>query len=286
MIENFGSYLKHERELRGFSLDEIATKTKIPIHFLQALENNQFDDLPEKVFIKGYVRSFARIIGSDEHEMLNAFDDTIDPPSSTETSGSLTKTKKIFQGEKKLLWLGLAVISLAGAVWATSFLSHKFSVNFKKSVSGLDGRGVAMKSFKPITGSVGTNKISSQVNKGVDKASESTAKPDTTSSLSTQTVAGNETAQSSSEMVSWPLTLTVKIQDDTWFNISVDRSREEDFVLLRGAEKNFYGKESFGMNIGDRDRVELRLNGQILVLPEGGEGNMVRDFVINSKSLG
>ena len=286
MIENFGSYLKHERELRGFSLEEIATKTKISIHFLQALENNQFDDLPEKVFIKGYVRSFARIIGSDEHEMLNAFDDSIDPPSSTETSGPLTKTKKIFQGKKTLLWLGLAVISLAGAVWATSFLSHKSGVNFKKSVSGLDGRGVAMKSFKPITGSVETNKISSQVNKGVDKASESTAKQDTTSSLSTQTVAGNETAQSSSEMVSWPLTLTVKIQDDTWFNISVDRSREEDFVLPRGAEKNFYGKESFGMNIGDRNRVELRLNGQILVLPEGGEGSMVRDFVINSQSLG
>ena len=286
MIENFGSYLKHERELRGFSLEDIAIKTKISIHFLQALENNQFDDLPEKVFIKGYVRSFARIIGSDEHEMLNAFDDSIDPPSSTETSGPLTKTKKIFHGKKTLLWLGLAVISLAGAVWATSFLSHKSGVNFKKSVSGLDGRGVTRNSFKPITGSVETNKFSSQVNKGVDKASESTAKQGTASSLSTQTVAENETDQSSSEMVSRPLMLTVKIQDDTWFNISVDRSREEDFLLPRGAEKKFYGQESFGMNIGDRDRVELRLNGQILVLPEGGEGNMVRDFVINSKSLG
>ena len=286
MIENFGSYLKHERELRGFSLEDIATKTKISIHFLQALENNQFDDLPEKVFIKGYIRSFARIIGSDEHEMLNAFDDTMDPPSSPETGGTLTKTKKFFQGKKTLLRLGLAVISLAGAVWATSFLSHKFNVNFKKSVSGLDGQGVARNSFKPITGSVETNEISSQVNKEVGKTSEPTAKQDTTSSLSTQTIAGNETARSSSEMVSRPLTLTVKIQDDTWFNISVDRSREEDFVLPRGAEKNFYGKESFGMNIGDRNRVELRLNGQILVLPEGGEGSMVRDFVINSQSLG
>jgi len=286
MIENFGSYLRYERELRGFSLEEIATRTKISIHFLQALENNQFDDLPEKVFIKGYIRSFARIIGADEHEMLNAFDDTIDPPSAAETGGARTKTKEFLQGKKTLLGLGLAVISLAGAVWATNFLSDKFSASSKKTVSGLDGRGVTRNSFKPITESGETNKISSQVNKGVDKASESTAIQNITSSLSTQTVAGNKTERSSSEMVSRSLTLTVKIQDDTWFNISVDRSREEDFVLPRGAEKNFYGKESFGMNIGDRDRVELRLNGQILVLPEGGEGNMVRDFVINSKSLG
>ena len=143
MIENFGSYLKHERELRGFSLEEIATRTKISIHFLQALENNQFDDLPEKVFIKGYIRSFARIIGSDEHEMLNAFDDTIDPPSSTEIGGTLTETKKFFQEKKVLLGLGLAVISLAGVVWATNFLSHKFSASSKKTVSESDGRGIA-----------------------------------------------------------------------------------------------------------------------------------------------
>jgi len=281
MIENFGSYLKHERELRGFSLEDIATKTKISIHFLQALENNQFDDLPEKVFIKGYIRSFARIIGSDEHEMLNAFDDTLDPPSSPGTSGTLTGAKKFFQGKKTLLWLGLAVISLAGTVWATSFLSHKFSASSKKTVSESGGHEVSGNSFKPIPEPVKPNKISSQVN----KASESTAKQDTTSSLPTQTVGGNETARSASEMVGRPLTLTVKVQDDTWFNISVDRSREEDFVLSRGAEKKFYGKESFGMNLGDRDRVELRLNGQILVLPKGGEGNMVRDFVVNSKSL-
>jgi cytoskeletal protein RodZ len=285
MIENFGSYLKHERELRGFSLEEIATKTKISIHFLQALENNQFDDLPEKVFIKGYIRSFARIIGSDEHEMLNAFDDTIDPPSSTEIGGTLTETKKFFQEKKVLLGLGLAVISLAGVVWATNFLSHKFSASSKKTVSESDGRGIARNSFKPITESIKPNKISSQMNNGVDKALESKAKQDIASSLPTQTDDGNETARTASEMVDRPLTLTVKIQDDVWFNISVDGSREEDFVLPRGAEKNFYGKESFGMNIGDRDRVELQLNGQILVIPEGGEGNMVRDFVINSKPL-
>ena len=281
MIENFGSYLRYERELRGFSLEEIATRTKISIHFLQALENNQFDDLPEKVFIKGYIRSFARIIGADEHEMLNAFDDTIDPPSAAETGGARTKTKEFLQGKKTLLGLGLAVISLAGAVWATSFLSHKFSASSKKTVLGSGGHEVSGNSFKSIAEPVKPSKISSLM----EKASETKAKRDIASSLSTQTDAGNKTAHSTSEMVDRPLTLTVKIQGDTWFNISVDRSREENFVLPRGAEKNFYGKESFGMNIGDRDRVELRLNGQSLILPAGGEGNMVRDFVINSKSL-
>ena len=73
MVENFGSYLKHERELRGVPLEEISGATKIHIRFLQALEENKFDELPGEVFIKGYIRSYANIIGSDVEEVLNIY---------------------------------------------------------------------------------------------------------------------------------------------------------------------------------------------------------------------
>ena len=73
MEENFGSYLKHERELRGIPLEEISGATKIHIRFLQALEENKFDELPGEVFIRGYIRSYANIIGSDVEEVLNIY---------------------------------------------------------------------------------------------------------------------------------------------------------------------------------------------------------------------
>ena len=77
MVENFGSYLKHERELRGVPLEEISGSTKIHIRFLQALEDNQFDELPGEVFIKGYIRSYVNIIGSDVEEVLNIYKECI-----------------------------------------------------------------------------------------------------------------------------------------------------------------------------------------------------------------
>ena len=81
MKEDFGAYLKSERELRGVPLEEVSANTKIHIRFLQALENNQFDKLPGEVFTKGYIRSFAKVIGFDEHEMLSVYDETISKPS-------------------------------------------------------------------------------------------------------------------------------------------------------------------------------------------------------------
>ena len=73
MTENFGAYLKNERELRGVPLQEIADNTNIPIRFLQALEENNLNELPEEVFIKGYIRSYTRSIGTNADEVLTAF---------------------------------------------------------------------------------------------------------------------------------------------------------------------------------------------------------------------
>ena len=73
MPEDFGSFLKHERELRGVPLDEIAQSTKISIRYLRALEESRFEDLPGEVFIKGFIRSYGQAIGSNVDELLAAY---------------------------------------------------------------------------------------------------------------------------------------------------------------------------------------------------------------------
>ena len=77
MIEDFGAHLKSERELRGVTIDEVASKTKIHARYLHALENNQFEKLPGEVFINGFIRSMAKVIGADENELLSAYSDII-----------------------------------------------------------------------------------------------------------------------------------------------------------------------------------------------------------------
>ena len=121
MTEDFGSYLKSERELRGVPLEEISSVTKIPTRYLQALENNQFDDLPGEVFIKGYIRSIAKVIGSDPNSMLSTYDEI-----SKQLSSNI-KTETVPVVEDKIpidmdfiLKLGLIILFLAGLGWGIS----------------------------------------------------------------------------------------------------------------------------------------------------------------------
>jgi hypothetical protein len=52
------------------SLDDVARVTKIQPRILERLEAGKLDGLPAEVFVRGFVRSFARCVGLDEDEAL------------------------------------------------------------------------------------------------------------------------------------------------------------------------------------------------------------------------
>ncbi|GAC1352885.1 MAG: hypothetical protein NVS3B20_19800 [Polyangiales bacterium] len=65
-----GARLRHEREIRGFSTEEVARATRIPLTSVERLEADRFDDLPGEVFVRGFLRSYAKAIALDPNEVL------------------------------------------------------------------------------------------------------------------------------------------------------------------------------------------------------------------------
>ncbi|HET9621721.1 MAG TPA: helix-turn-helix domain-containing protein [Kofleriaceae bacterium] len=66
-------WLRAGRMQRGLSLDAVAKVTKIQLRTLERLEAGRFDGLPAEVFVRGFVRSFARCVGLDEDEALRRY---------------------------------------------------------------------------------------------------------------------------------------------------------------------------------------------------------------------
>jgi transcriptional regulator with XRE-family HTH domain len=69
-MASFGEKLRHEREMRGVSLREIADGTKISVRFLQALEEDRVDVLPGGLFPRAFVRQYAAFLGLDSEELV------------------------------------------------------------------------------------------------------------------------------------------------------------------------------------------------------------------------
>src|SRR5258706_666891 len=72
-MADFGRQLKEARELRGVSLRQIATATKISMAVLEALERNDFSRLPGGIFSRAFVRAYAIEVNLDPDQTVQEF---------------------------------------------------------------------------------------------------------------------------------------------------------------------------------------------------------------------
>ena len=72
-MESVGEFFRQVRETKGLTVDEVASKTRIRTDFVKALEEGNFAKLPDQVFARGFVRSYARSLGLDEEDAIQRF---------------------------------------------------------------------------------------------------------------------------------------------------------------------------------------------------------------------
>ena len=70
---SFGSDLRHEREARHIDLHSVADATKVSVRFLEALEADNYAQLPGGVFTRGMIRGYCTHLGLDHALWLQNF---------------------------------------------------------------------------------------------------------------------------------------------------------------------------------------------------------------------
>ena len=70
---NVGAELAAARHARGFSLEEIGVRTKVNVERLAAIERNELDQLPPRVYLLGFVRAFAHEVGLQPDEVAQRY---------------------------------------------------------------------------------------------------------------------------------------------------------------------------------------------------------------------
>lgn len=72
-MKTVGDLLKNARQKRDLTLDQIAAYTKISKKYLIAIEDNDFHQLPSAAFSKGFLKTYADIVGLDPKTILAIF---------------------------------------------------------------------------------------------------------------------------------------------------------------------------------------------------------------------
>lgn len=69
-----GERLNKIRSEKRIALNEVSRSTRIQVKYLEYLENGQYDKLPADVYVKGFLRSYAQYLGTDENYLIRLYD--------------------------------------------------------------------------------------------------------------------------------------------------------------------------------------------------------------------
>ena len=72
-MKKIGSYLKEVREKRSYSQAMVEEGTKIPIRYIQAIEEGDFSILPGRAYIIGFIRTYAKFLQVDSDELIDYY---------------------------------------------------------------------------------------------------------------------------------------------------------------------------------------------------------------------
>lgn len=120
--KQIGEQLQKARLGRSLSLDQLHALTRIPIHELKALEAGDFQNLPEEIYLHGFVRRLSIVLGLDSKHLLSTLPELDLTHSVIPSWSSLYPQKsKGFDLQPTHLYLGYSAL-MAGAFGGLALL--------------------------------------------------------------------------------------------------------------------------------------------------------------------
>ena len=249
-----GTYLRNAREARGLDLRDAAQQTRIGYAYLQAIEREDFTKLPGEVFVKGFLRNYAKFLRVPDDEVLRLYAELKLPPApagaaqdaapqnpakhdlhKSETLHDAVPLREETVGVERYVWAAVALVLLIAALF----------VALPERQAGQKDRGAELSSVG------GAEPLAS--------APTPTARPE-------------------------KLYLDVTALGDLWVLVRTDSSPQKKAVLKKGETVTWSADERFLLSIGNAAAARILMNGKELIL-NVPVGMVVRDIAITAKGM-
>lgn len=252
---SLGSYLKSAREARGLDLRDAAQQTRISIGYLKAIEEEDFSKLPGAVFVKGFLKNYARYLQLPEDEVMQRFGEIGKPQPAAAPAAASPKDERQKHaaaaahvpesqpqpersgrlGIEPFLWAGAIIIGLATFVL------------------------VAMPGKEHQRGQSDSTVSTTTATGNIQSAATTTGKPE-------------------------KLYLEIIALEDVWVLVRTDASPQKKAVLKQGEAVTWSADDRFLLSYSSVGAARLVLNGQELMV-SGPKNAVVRDLIVTAAGI-
>jgi len=246
--------------------------TRLRVPFLQAIEKEAWDELPAPVFVRGFVRSYARALGLDEQRVLALYDQA--RPLEPSVPRPLLEPEKTGRGRRILLILLLGV--LAGILlymWQGHPAPEWPLPRGKSAVTEgkkRQDRPVTSIDKKPTPVRSQAEKMPGGVKETFPVPIEPLVESEALDMSNAEPAPLPENlysfpdASERDTVTEEPLVLEADVRQRTWMQVSVDGEESRNFLFETGSHPRWVAKGSFNLLIGNASGIVLYFGGKKL----------------------
>lgn len=249
--------LRSIRESKGIALKDIFAATRITIVNLEAIETGQYHLLPEPVYSRTFIRSYARFLDIDSAPLLRKYElylNSLKPR--PDLPGEAQRQELPQKGKRRRLIIGtLFIIFLVGLITAIVLLETSYWREPSPSAPSGPARTEAIRKIEPPQTALPAATPEAQA---PPAANQQAALPPA-GAITTQAVPGPLSVSTTPA-----LNLKIEAREKTWIRLTIDQERPVQLTLTAGEKMERTAKEAFLIVIGNAGGVQMWFQGQPL----------------------
>ncbi|HFI0397924.1 cytoskeleton protein RodZ [Streptococcus parasuis] len=224
--KSIGEVLRSARESRGWNLIDVQRMTKIQAKYLQALEYNDFEYIPDSNYIESFLVTYADVLELDSAVLLDAYKKNslviyYEEGEEEELSTELKRRYKLRKKNKKDSFLPLFYLLLAAGLMIifVTFVIH----SRMKQISLFSNQSTSYSVTRQVTNSSNSIASTSTTGNVIEESSSnsSTSSSATSASEMIQVTGSGESISATVSKITYPIDITVTADNTTsWISLS------------------------------------------------------------------
>lgn len=310
-MDSIGDFFKQVRETKGLTVDEVASKTRIRTDFVKALEEGNFAKLPDQVFARGFVRSYARSLGLDEEDAIHRFIQSAGAFYEKQDERERLKVRQAEEERKRQANRKAVAIAIGIAILTLVILlsREQSSLLVRRTSQSEPPSSTAKRVTPPEPGKVDMPVRPEPESPTAAKTKPTEASPPPQTATRHDATAGRSAVSGTAAVpvapqtavpipppistegplgppslegtanADEPLVLDLEATELSWVVIQVDGGSPQEALLRPGEKAKWKGQDQFMLTLGNAGGVKAELNGK----PQkafGPSGKVARDILL------
>ncbi|AVJ32965.1 MULTISPECIES: RodZ domain-containing protein [Stenotrophomonas] len=266
-VAGCGTRLRQAREAAGLTLEDVGQRLRMPVQVVKSLEQEQWQKLGAPVFVRGQLRSYARLLGVDVSELLEQAQVGPVVPPTLVSHTHTPRARRIAENlGRRALYVGITAV-LAVPVWFAT-RGHFDGTAPSPNTASLDVIPAAV----PVTPAGPGSAAAAPAEVAAAPVTKPTATPYVASLAPVPRAAPAAAAN-----------LDMQFSGDSWVDIAgPDGGSVEKALIKAGETRSFTPGQVARVTLGNASAVQVQQNGAIVDLTPYQRANVAR-FQVSSE---